>query len=107
MIQTFLGLIVISMIRILRGVEEGKFTTYFAIEEFRININQVPAVVGAAVVAFLEVDSVTLCVVVRTEMTMKESLYVISSIMTRGNSKKNCKDMFTRESVQIKKYRLC
>lgn len=88
MIQTFLGPIVISMIRILRGVEEGKFITYFVIEEFRMNINQVPAVVGAADVAFAEVDWVTLRVVVRTEMTMKESLHVISSIMTRGNSKK-------------------
>ena len=93
------------MIRILRGVEEGKFITYFVIEEFRMNINQVPAVVSAAVVAFAEVDWVSLRVVVRTEMTMKESLHVISSIMTRGNSKKNCKDMFTRESVQIKKYK--
>ena len=53
-----------------------------------MNINQVPAVVGAAVLAFAEGDSVTLRVVVRTEMTMKESLHVISSIMTRGNSKK-------------------
>lgn len=93
------------MIRILRGVEEGKFITYFVIEEFRMNINQVPAVVGVAVVAFAEVDWVTLRAAVRTEMTMKGSLHVISSIMTRGNSKKNCKDMFTRESVQIKKYK--
>ena len=93
------------MIRILMGVEEGKFITYFVIEELRMNINKVPAVVGAAVLTFAEVDSVTLRVVVRTEMTMKESLHLISSIMTRGNSKKNCKDMFTRESVQIKKYK--
>lgn len=70
-----------------------------------MNINQVPAVVGAAVVAFAEVDSITLRVVVRTEMTMKESLHAISSIMTQGNSKKNCKDVFTRESFQIKKYK--
>lgn len=62
--------------------------TYFAIEKFRMNINQVPAVAGAAVVAFAEVDSVTLRVVVRTEMTMTESLQVIAFIMTQGNSKK-------------------
>ena len=53
-----------------------------------MNINQVPAVAGAAVVAFAEVDSVTLRVVVRTEMTMTESLQVIAFIMTQGNSKK-------------------